>query len=241
MRAPNALTNMVSSPRCRTGRLLELLLVDLSATETGSIDEAVSRYNTDLVRNNLRYHTRWAEREIDDFTTIAVPHAIRNLSHAKGTFALIASRADARYLHFCVADNGIGIPNLLREALRDHVQAGQGDSALIEYFAGKELLEETLRDLLEASPTDSEFVVASTADRVTSDTTREGFGLYYLKELVLAKSGELRIRSGRAMVTFDATRKRRRPEPERVEPLIESPGTSVRILLPRHEGRTGGR
>jgi hypothetical protein len=220
----------------KSGRLLELSLIEIGAGYEASIDKTVADYNSTLVRNNLRYHMRWSETEIDDFTTIAVPHAVGNVSHARGSFAIVASRADDKFLHFCVTDNGIGIPNLLREAMRDQALAGTRDSALIEYFAGAELLDDSLRSLADMPYEDSEFVVASTAAGVGSDTSRRGFGLFYLKQLVLDKGGEFRIRSGKAMVTFDGRKSRRRKpsgEALRVDGLIDSPGTSMRVMLPR--------
>jgi hypothetical protein len=217
----------------RGGTLMEMTIIDAdSGTAQGEIDAAVANYNSTLVRNNLRFHCRWDERQIDDFTQIVVPHAIRNVGHADASFALVASRADEKYLHLCVTDNGSGIPHLLRHALHDQSLVGHVDSALIEYFAGQELHEKAIL----AAISDSELVVASTAENVTSDLAHRGMGLFDLKNLVLQREGELRIRSGKAMVTFDGSKRGGAASTPPIDDLIESPGTSVRVLLPRHGG-----
>jgi hypothetical protein len=206
-------------------------VIDFALNRPGGIAETIGQYNSSVAKHNLRLHCRWSKQEIDDFVKIVVPHAVGNVRHAQPSFAIVTSRADSKYLHFIVTDNGMGIPNLIRRALADRIKSLEDrDSALIEYFAGEELVEKTIRELL-----DSALVVASTAKHVSSEPDpdrRRGLGLFYLKQLTLERGGELRIRSGRAVVTFGDRKRGKQGDAYCRDGLIDSPGTSVRVVLP---------
>lgn len=208
---------------------LEIGIIPASKELGSALESEISTFNEPLATSTLRVLCGWSAEEVTDFVSVMVPHALRNASHGRGSFALVGTRLDKRQLHFVVADNGIGIPSLLRTALAQHVSDPSAmDSALIEYFADRDLVESSIREIL-----DSDLVVASTESGVTSHPDPErryGYGLYYLKRRVLARGGEVRIRSGSAVVTFD--RKGVRHE----DGLVESPGTTLRLLLPVQRG-----
>ncbi|HSH58601.1 MAG TPA: hypothetical protein VK988_02960 [Acidimicrobiales bacterium] len=208
---------------------LEIGILPASTDLGSALESEISTFNEPLATSTLRIICGWSADEVKDFVSVMVPHALRNVTHGRGSFALVGTRLDNRQLHFVVADNGIGIPSLLRTALAQHVSdPSVRDSALIEYFADRDLVESSIREIL-----DSDLVVASTEQAITSHPDPErryGYGLYYLKRRVLARGGEVRIRSGSAVVTFH--RKGVRHE----DGLVESPGTTLRLLLPVQRG-----
>jgi sensor histidine kinase regulating citrate/malate metabolism len=127
---------------------------------------------------------------------------------------------DAYNLILGVSDNGIGIPVALRTTFAEGAKstdlAKMTDADLIKYYTQPEMI------------LDSQLIRKSTEKGVSSDKTRAGFGLYYLKDFVLSHGGSLRIRSGAACVMF-------KPNEEEVEDtLVGSPGTTMRIVLPRN-------
>lgn len=202
---------------------VEIGILSTGRDTAGAVDRQIAEFNEPQTRSSLRTLCDWSEDEVEDFVQILLPHALRNVTHGRGDYAIVATRLDKKHLHVAVADNGDGIPSILRTALGEHLQDPDAqDSALIQYFAGRELIEDTIRSIV-----DSDLVVASTTERVTSEPGRPGMGLYYLKDRVLAKGGELRIRSGRAEVDFA-----RPTAPKLRDKLATSPGTTIRMLLP---------
>ena len=122
-------------------------------------------------------------------------------------------RLDAKNLTLVICDNGIGIPKVLRTAFK---QKGS-DAELIKYFTEPDMI------------LDSRLIKISVEKGVTSKPEREGWGLYYLKSLVLSQGGELRIRSGGACVDFTES------QTVDYDHMINSPGTMMRILAPLKE------
>jgi hypothetical protein len=186
-----------------------------------STDTTIASYSDPLLRASLRKYCRWSHEDIDDFVTGIVPHTVRNLEHSRGSFGLVATRIDSKWLTLAVIDNGIGIPALLREGL---ISGSKSDSDLIQLFADRELIEESIRSIR-----DSDLVVASTERGVTTLTDperRRGLGLFYLKRGILSRGGELRIRSGSAEVTFDGA------DVQPFNDRLIACGTSIRVLLP---------
>ena len=147
----------------RTLGRIEISIIPLEeerATSLNSTDNTIASYSDPLLRGSLRKYCRWDKEQIDNFVTGILPHAVRNLEHSRGTFGLVATRVDEKWLTLAVIDNGVGIPALLRESLETKPEK---DSDLIRYFTDKQLIEDSLRNI-----SDSEFVVASTERGVTS-------------------------------------------------------------------------
>lgn len=130
--------------------------------------------------------------------------------HSKGSFANISMLLDAKNLTLAISDNGIGIPEVLRSAFE---QKGS-DVDLIKYFTEPDMI------------LDSRLIRISVERGATSMPERKGWGLYYLKSLVLSQGGELRIRSGRACVDFTES------TVTDYDDMLASPGTTMRIVAP---------
>lgn len=164
----------------------------------------------------LTYLCGWDLELARTFLHSVAREGVKNsLEHAQGTFVNISYRTDSKNLTLAICDNGVGIPSVLREAPEVMKQRkSASDAELIEYFAGADYV------------LDSKLIELSTEDGVTSDASRAGKGLYYLKQYVLKHSGELRIRSGTACVDFtvDGTKT--------LDSLMDSPGTLIRIQTP---------
>ncbi|MGA2149459.1 MAG: ATP-binding protein [Bryobacteraceae bacterium] len=207
-----------------TGRLLEitnfLLRSDAATSSADDIDGYVNRWKSKVIMLGVQNLCRWSEDEADAFVSRVISEGLYNsVVHAKGTFLLASMNVDAYNLILGVADNGIGIPGALRttfsEGAKSNDLAKMTDADLIKYYTQPEMI------------LDSQLIRISTAKGVSSDKTRAGFGLYYLKDFVLSHGGSLRIRSGAACVMF-------KPGEEEVEDtLVCSPGTTMRIVLPR--------
>lgn len=172
-----------------------------------------------IIVNALSYICGWDQLTAKVFLANVVREGIRNsLDHAQGTFANLAFRTDDRNLIFAIADNGVGIPTVLRSASAKFEKSNDLD--LIHYFVQREFV-------LAAEALDSEIIGRSTDMETTSMVgIRPGNGLYYLKKTVLENDGELRIRSGTARVDFTGSGERAEDN------LLDSPGTLIRITAP---------
>lgn len=135
---------------------------------------------------------------------------LNSILHSEGSFANISMRLDAKYLTLVISDNGIGIPKVLRTAFKHK----GSDVDLIKYFTEPDMI------------IDSRLIRISTEKGITSRPERKGWGLYYLKSLVLTEGGEIRIRSGKACVDFTQSK------PNDYDNMLDSPGTMIRILAP---------
>lgn len=227
-------TSMIVDPdgnvrQLYTGKLLEitnfLLQSESEATppreENQEVLAYVDRWKGKVVTVALKNLCGWSEDVADAFVMRVVSEGLFNsVVHAKGSFLLVAMKVDNKNLHLAVADNGKGVPDTLRSAfarsskLQNLVR--KTDSELISYYTKADMI------------LDSQLIRLSTRRGTSSQAARAGFGLYYLKKVVLDHGGELRIRSGRACVDFSSDKGE-----EPVDRLVKSPGTMLRILMPR--------
>ena len=166
----------------------------------------------------------WEPDMTKAFVQRVLREGVRNsLLHARGTFVNRCFMLDPRNLTLAMADNGLGIPGILRTALRGtrigKDLLGGSDVDLIRYFTEPEMV------------LDSKLIKFSTEAGVSTRPGHAGVGLYYLKSLVLKQGGELRIRSGTACVDFSGKGE------EAHDDLLDSPGTLLRIRTPLRRAR----
>lgn len=219
-----------------TGRLLEItnfLLKSDKDSETVSIkSQAVStyinRWKNKVIALGISNLCGWSSDEAASFVSQVIGEGLDNsLAHAAGTILLVAMNVDNRNLILTVADNGNGIPDTLRSALAHNPKLNdlveKSDSELIKYYTTPDMILNTTPELI----LDSRLIKFSTRPGVSSDETRSGLGLYYLKEFITSRKGELRIRSGSGLVDF--TKGEEKTEDE----LFRMSGTMLRILVPR--------
>lgn len=167
----------------------------------------------------FQFHFGWSEDLAKDFMGLVIREGIENsFLHSKNNFTNISMKTDAKNVILAICDNGIGIPESLREAfnkakINPELTVGEKDFKLIEYFASEEMIKDSL-------------TIALVVDESIGGRT----GLFHLKNFVLQNNGELRIRSGKACVDF-ANNVEKPP----IDYLFESPGTMLRITIPKIE------
>lgn len=203
-------------------RLLEIASFGLPQTrepEENSLAGLLLNYADEVLITALREHCGWNEREARNFATYVIREGVKNSgAHANGSFGLVAMRLDKRKLHLAMSDNGVGIPQVLRSAAeRKELTLGTvetgSDADLIRYFATPEFAHDSM-------------LVRLAVRKGVTTSHGSGLGLYYLKRYVLQHGGELRIRSGRALVDF--TEQTEDPS----DGYFVSPGTTLRVILP---------
>lgn len=188
--------------------------------EESAVGTFLRKYADRIILLALSRLCGWELELVKTFIRRAIREGTYNgLLHSRGTFVNVSIRIDHRYLTLAIADNGVGIPTVLRDAFdapdfREKL-LNQSDSDLIKYFTEPKML------------LDSRLIKLSVAGGVSSIGSRPGMGLYYLKSTVLKEGGELRIRSGRACVDFTSDNK-----VETWDDMLDSPGTMLRIRTP---------
>lgn len=205
-----------------SGRVLEITDFLLRSTAIDeSTDRYINRWKSNLVRLSLCNLCKWDVTQANRFADSVVAEGLLNaVMHAGGTFLLAAANVDDRYLTLAFADNGAGIPRVLRRAMDRNAElrqrwADMTDADLIRYYAQPEMI------------LDSNLISLATRPGVSSDPSKGGYGLYYLKRDVLTHGGELRIRSGTALVDFE------RDGENLLNNLTSVPGTMLRVRVAR--------
>lgn len=219
-----------------TGRLLEItnfLLKSDKESENISIKAQevsiyINRWKNKVIALGIRNLCGWTSDEADSFVSQVIGEGLFNsLTHAAGTILLVAMNVDNKNLILTVADNGNGIPDTLRSALAHNPKLNaliqKSDSELIKYYTTPDMILNTTPEMI----LDSGLIKLSTRKGVSSDESKSGVGLYYLKEFVTSRQGELRIRSGSGLVDF--TKAEEKTEDE----LFRMNGTMLRIIVPR--------
>lgn len=207
-------------------RVLEITTLRHDKPQLGQetlLGNFLQRFSGKIILSALAQLGGWDLAFAGTFVRRTVGEGLYNsLSHSKGTFANVSMRLDAKNLTLAIADNGVGIPQVLREAFKrsdTHQRLlDSSDSELIKYFTEPDML------------LDSRLIRLSVLRGISSDPARKGLGLYYLKSLVLAQGGELRIRSGTACVDFTQSK------PTDYDDMLESPGTMLRVVTPLRTG-----
>jgi hypothetical protein len=183
------------------------------------VEQFLARYHDRVAIGALRAACGWTSQESLDFIELVLGEGLRNaVFHSQGSFSLAGMHVGPRSLVLAVADNGRGIPSVLRTALsqlKSRSRIAQAtDSSLIEYFTQPEMI------------LDSHLIAVSTQASTTSDSDRAGMGLFYMKGQVLKREGRLSVRSGRARVSFSGSSTKRQ------DGLAFCPGTTLRVELP---------
>lgn len=193
---------------------------DLARAEDVEVSSYVNMFKSNIVLNALKNLCGWEKNDAEIFIDKVVVECLRNATgHSTGNLVLVAFNIDKKNMVFSVADNGIGIPDTLRSAFktntkfRDLVQ--KKDSDLIIYFTQRQMI------------LDSDLIRLATRKGVTTSPDRGGLGLYYCKEKILEKGGELRIRSGSACVEFSG-----KTGEKATDKLVKSACSGIRVLIP---------
>ncbi len=202
-----------------SSKLLEITTIPVSAEQNKPVDEFLVRFNDKLIVGALSGLCGWNPLLTKQFVQHVVGEGLHNsVMHAGGTFSLVGMRRDKRNLTIAIADNGVGIPSVLRAALAQNSNLrdvlSSSDADLIKYFTDPQLI------------MDSRWISLSVQRGVSSRQERKGLGLYYLKSTVLSAGGEVRIRSGTACVDFSQSGDTVK------DGMTESPGTMMRIRTP---------
>lgn len=189
--------------------------------EDSLFDPYISKLSDKIILRALSNRCGWGIKKTKVFVDNVCGEGLRNtVMHARGSYSTIAMKTDKKYLIITLCDNGIGIPETLRESFkisnRKNELAEESDVNLIKYFTEPEMI------------IDSDWIKVSLKKGTTSKSgKRAGLGLYYMKSMVLSQGGRLRIRSGGACVDFLANGKSKDHDE-----MIESPGTMFRVLIP---------
>jgi hypothetical protein len=204
-------------------RLLEITAIDAlkadAITVSGDPVEAfVQRYHETIVTEALSGLCGWDAAKTKRFVKQVIEEGVRNaFLHGRGSFVWVSMRVDSKNLSLAICDNGVGIPQVLRNAFKQLGGQDVGkmtDVDLIRLYTEPDLI------------LDSTLIELSTRRGTTSRPHSEGMGLYYLKSLVLGEGGRLRIRSGTASVDFTDS------GVENVDQLLTSPGSLFAIITP---------
>jgi len=140
--------------------------------------------------------------------------AVQNTRHAGGKHVLCCMQTIdhknklASYLNtgpvlrIAIADNGSGIPSVLRQAIDQGIikatDVPDAEAAQIQYFASRELSADAAKRLAE----DNALTRIATQEHITSEPGAEGMGLHNLVKFAEQMSANVTIRSGRGEVTF---------------------------------------
>lgn len=205
-----------------TLRILEITTILGRFKNTDELERQQSEFDKlkgPIIIGALSQKCGWEPTFTRTFMQRVVREGIRNsLLHGDGSFVNLAIRIDQKNLTLAISDNGIGIPQVLRNTFKEtgkrKMLATSSDADLIKYFTEPNII------------VDSRLIRFSTEKGTTSSPSHAGVGLYYLKSHVLHEGGELRIRSGKACVDFVADKTNSEDD------LLDSPGTLLRIQTP---------
>ena len=197
---------------------------DMIGAETTEIGAYINLFKSNTIVNALKNLCGWEPKEAEIFIDKVVVECLRNASgHSTGNLILAAFNIDEKHMVFSVADNGIGIPDTLRSAFKSNERfrnlVQKKDSDLIIYFTQRQMI------------LDSALIRLATRKGVTTTPERAGLGLYYCKEKILEKGGELRIRSGSACVEFS-----KKSGEKATDKLVKSACSGIRVLIPLRKG-----
>lgn len=193
---------------------------NLASAKNTKIEGYENLFRTNLVLSALKNLCGWEYGDAEKFVDKVVVECLDNASgHSTGNLVLAAFNIDEKNMVFSVADNGIGIPDTLRSAFKTNEKfrdlVRKKDSELIIYFTQRQMI------------LDSDLIKLAVRKEVTTSPERAGLGLYYCKQKVLEKGGELRIRSGSACVEFS------NKSVEKVtDRLAKSECSAIRVLIP---------
>jgi hypothetical protein len=210
-------------------------IAELSVSKTNidvddEIDEFLRVYRDLLLMKALCTACGVLHDNAEQFLSyILAEGVINSCDHSRGDRSLVAMQViDARLsrvagvdpcLVIVVADNGIGIPEVLRSAKREGKitlqDLPQDDANLIESFTQLTVLKDSL------------LVEASTSPGMRSDRTRGGMGLYYARYYAEELGAVMRVRSGSAEVIFSPD-----GETTSTDYSHTSPGTVVKFEVP---------
>ena len=216
-----------------TSRLLAIhsLTLDSDFRLEDQVDAFLSEYRDLLVLRALTQECGFEDEEAYlSLSFIAEEGLLNSVAHAQGSFALVAMEivddlrfTDRPVLILSVADNGVGIPQVLRIAKQEGrlkmSPLAKDDADLLLLFTSFELAQ------------DSMLVAASTRRNTTTVPEREGMGLFFLMESAANIGARVNIRSGRANVRFDGRKHTRDDE----RPYY--PGTTLRVEIPIRRNR----
>lgn len=127
------------------------------------IDEFLGQYKDRVIQGALSARCGWDPVLTKRFVQQVVGEGLQNtFLHSEGTFTNVSMTMDKKNLILAIADNGVGIPNVLRNFARlvkNPTIRGQTDVELIKYFAGPDMI------------LDSGWIKLSTQKGVTSAPT----------------------------------------------------------------------
>lgn len=202
-------------------RVLEITTIkkDVDERLNDPISSFLQRFNDKIIYSALSNLCGWEKTSTEIFVQRVIREGLHNsFLHSEGSFCNISMRVDNKNLTVAISDNGVGIPNVLRNAFKSTLEfkniIDQSDAALLKFFTEPELV------------LDSHYIKFSLQKGTSSQRDRGGMGLYYLKNLVLNEGGELRIRSGNASIDFCESHE------TPIDDLLKSPGTMIRIQTP---------
>lgn len=206
-----------------TLRLQEIVSYSSADSTSGqpgaAYDEAAAQHADTTIADALRLNCGWEKGKAVRFIREVFSEAKTNaFLHSGGTYVATAMRTDERHLTMAVSDNGDGIPVVLRRALKEMrlpALESRSDADLITFYTEPQLLK------------DSQLIRAAAKSGVYHASSYPGRGLYYARQWVEEAGGEMRVRSGRACVVFA----RGKAEPQ--DGLVDSPGTTVRVVVPK--------
>jgi hypothetical protein len=207
-------------------RLLEIttILPKVAKLSDDPLEQFLAKYNDKIILSALSQLCGWDYSATKNFVQLVFIESLQNtFLHSEGSFSNVSMLLDKKNLTLVIADNGIGIPKVLRSAFKasniNKDLLRKSDVDLIKYFTEPDMV------------LDSRLIKFSVEKGATSKPGRKGLGLYYLKSLVLSRGGELRIRSGKACIDFI------KEKAESQDSLLDSPGTMLRIRTPLKNGK----
>lgn len=159
---------------------------------------------------------------VEVFSRAILKEALLNTEeHPNASISLVAVSREGNHLVVAVYDNGVGIPETIREAYLKELRRDGREVSDVELltaaFHTKSISYATKAGTTSIPPDDP---------RSASRGTTRGMGLYYIKTETLKLGGFLKVRSGRAYVSFTADKE---PEGAEVRPWD---GTLLKIYLP---------
>lgn len=221
-----------------TDRLLEIatLRPDFIGGWNDTIDNYLQLYYSDVLKQIFGKYCGWPEKITDDFVIKIIKEGLDNsFIHSRNDFTNISLSIDKENVIFSISDNGIGIPESLRLRYRltgvnDTLANEKDDDKLLMHFTKQEMIKETFL-MQEKFNNDSNLINEATKLGVGAKD-RRGVGLFEMKMFILKSNGQLRIRSGKAMVDFYLTEIKKDPKEKFYDDLLESPGTMIRAIIP---------
>lgn len=178
----------------------------------------LNKYYGKVVIAALSKKCGWDMAVTENFLRLALDETVRNsFQHSNGSFVNVAMLLDSKSLTLGIADNGMGIPDVLRSKFKQSAHYKEllsaSDAELIKFFTEPELV------------VDSRYIKWS-VQGTTSKSELKGLGLYYLRNMVKEQGGELRVRSGQGCVDFNSSKT------DSHDDLVGMTGTMLRIRTP---------